>query len=56
MCERRVQAVLLRQQLGEVFVVVLHFEFREGGRVSFGATQKKRGGEKKSPTVIEKKK
>lgn len=57
MRERRVQAVLLRQKLGKVFVVVLHFELREAG-VSFGATTTtkkwKKRGERKPPTVIEK--
>lgn len=41
MRERRVQAVLLRQKLGEVFVVVLHFELRERESVSV-QQQKKR--------------
>lgn len=48
MRERRVQAVLLRQELGEILVVVLHFvEFtgeEEGGAVSFGIKIKRGGG------------
>lgn len=55
MRERRVQAVLLRQQLGQVFVVVLHFDFsvsKKGGGGGGGglgrgtqsvSVQKKRG-------------
>lgn len=51
MRERRVQAVLLCQKLGEIFVVVLHFvEFGGvGGAVSFGA--KNKAWRKINPTV-----
>lgn len=48
--ERRVQAVLLRQKLGEVFVVVLHFDFWE--RESVSVQQQKA---RKPPPIIIKK-
>lgn len=52
MRERRVQAVLLCQKLGEVFVVVLHFELRE--RESVSVQQKKQKKREKPQQLLKK--